>query len=77
IECPEFQRLIRLLRPEIGETSLFHRMKACEMIIEQWQEYFIALKKDLSNAQGKICFTSDLWSDFKLRPFMAITAHWI
>ncbi|KAG1813497.1 uncharacterized protein BJ212DRAFT_1482407 [Suillus subaureus] len=77
IKCPEFQRLICLLCPEIGETSLFHHMKACEMIIEQWQEYFIALKKDLSNTQGKVCFTSDLWSDFKLWSFMAIMAHWI
>ncbi|KAG2138101.1 uncharacterized protein EDB93DRAFT_1253482 [Suillus bovinus] len=51
--------------------------QAREMIIEQWQEYFVALKKDLSNAQGKICFTSDLWLDFKLQPFMAIMAHCI
>jgi hypothetical protein len=27
--------------------------------------------------QGKISFTSDLWSDQKLHPFMALTAHWI
>lgn len=31
----------------------------------------------LQRAQGKISFTSDLWSDKKLRPFMALTAHWI
>jgi hypothetical protein len=28
-------------------------------------------------AQGKISFTSDLWSDQKLHPFMALTTHWI
>ncbi|KAG1789470.1 hypothetical protein EV424DRAFT_1355714 [Suillus variegatus] len=77
IECPEFRHLIRFLRPEIGETGLFHCTNAREIIIEQWQEYFLALKTNLANAQGKVCFTSDLWSDYKLRPFMALTAHWI
>jgi hypothetical protein len=48
IECPELRHLIRLLCPEIGETGLFHRMKAHEMVIEQWQEYFLVLKKDLA-----------------------------
>lgn len=48
IECPEFRHLIRFLWPEIGETGLFHCTKACEMIIEQWQEYFLALKTNLA-----------------------------
>jgi hypothetical protein len=48
IEYPEFRRLIRLLCPEIGKTGLFHRTKAREMVIEQWQEYFLVLKKDLA-----------------------------
>ncbi|KAG2146450.1 uncharacterized protein EDB93DRAFT_1104429 [Suillus bovinus] len=44
IECPEFRCLIRLLLPR---TSLFHCTKARKMVIEQWQEYLMALKKDL------------------------------
>ncbi|KAG2352359.1 hypothetical protein BDR07DRAFT_1188577, partial [Suillus spraguei] len=48
-----------------------------ELIIVAWQEYLQVLKGDLARAQGKISFTSDLWSDQKLRPFMALTAHWI
>lgn len=31
----------------------------------------------LQNALGKISFTTDLWSDPNLSPFMAVTAHWI
>jgi hypothetical protein len=26
---------------------------------------------------GKVSFTADIWSDPQLRPFLAITAHWI
>lgn len=29
------------------------------------------------DAVGRISFTSDLWSDSNLTPFMAVTAHWI
>lgn len=29
------------------------------------------------NSIGKISFTSDIWSDTNLSPFMAVTAHWI
>jgi hypothetical protein len=31
----------------------------------------------LQKAEGRISFTSDLWSDPKLRPFLALTAHWL
>jgi hypothetical protein len=93
IECPEFRRLIRLLRPSLDDTDIFHRTKARELIIDAFHEYFNALKRDLAvgqplsgairnisflqAAQGKVSFTSDLWSDSNLRPFMALTAHWI
>lgn len=26
---------------------------------------------------GKISFTMDLWTDFNLKPYMAVTAHWL
>jgi hypothetical protein len=26
---------------------------------------------------GKISFTTDMWSDLNLTPYMAVTAHWI
>jgi hypothetical protein len=28
-------------------------------------------------AKGQISFTMDIWSDQNLRPYLAITAHWI
>ena len=29
------------------------------------------------NSVGKISFTMDIWTDTNLKPFMAVTAHWI
>jgi len=26
---------------------------------------------------GKISFTMDMWTDFNLKPYMAVTAHWL
>jgi hypothetical protein len=26
---------------------------------------------------GKISFTMDIWTDFNLKPYMAVTAHWL
>ncbi|KAG2064774.1 hypothetical protein BDR04DRAFT_1034463, partial [Suillus decipiens] len=48
-----------------------------ELVIDAFHEYFNALKKDLAAALGKVLFTSDLWSDSNLCPFMAVTTHWI
>ncbi|KAG2337292.1 hypothetical protein BDR05DRAFT_835904, partial [Suillus weaverae] len=61
----------------VNETDIFHCTKIHELVINAFHEYFNALKKDLAAAQGKVSFTSDLWSDSNLCPFMALTAHWI
>ncbi|KIK31617.1 hypothetical protein CY34DRAFT_46812, partial [Suillus luteus UH-Slu-Lm8-n1] len=53
--------LIRLLRPELQDTDIFHRTKIRELILQAFDEYFGALKRDLAGALGKISFTSDLW----------------
>ncbi|KIM58279.1 hypothetical protein SCLCIDRAFT_91816, partial [Scleroderma citrinum Foug A] len=39
--------------------------------------YFTILKEDLTKAEGKILFTSDIWTDENYCPFIAITTHWI
>lgn len=93
MECPEFRRLLRLLRKDLRESDIPHWTKLRELIVETWYEYFDALKQDMAvsvrlfyltkylmffqKAEGKISFTSDLWSDENRHPFMALMAHWI
>jgi hypothetical protein len=48
IECPEFRRLIRILRQDIRETDIPHRTKFRELILDAWREYFNVLKQDLA-----------------------------
>ncbi|KAG2132119.1 uncharacterized protein EDB93DRAFT_1255305 [Suillus bovinus] len=77
VECPEFCQLLRLLQQDLKESDIPHRSKFWQLIIEAWNEYFTAIKLDLATAQGRISFTSDIWSDSKLHPFLALIAHWI
>ncbi|KAG2138730.1 uncharacterized protein EDB93DRAFT_1106299 [Suillus bovinus] len=44
VECPEFRRLILLLRQDLTDSDIPHRLKLCQLIIAMWDEYFEATK---------------------------------
>ena len=48
VECPEFRKLLLLLRPDLGENHIPHRTKLRESIISAWGTWFQTLKSDLS-----------------------------
>lgn len=48
IECPEFRRLLCLLRQDLKDSDIPHPSKLRELICQAWQEYFVALKKELA-----------------------------
>lgn len=48
VECPEFRRLLLLLREELREKDIPRRTKIREEIIRSWQEYFTILKEDMA-----------------------------
>jgi hypothetical protein len=48
MECPEFRRLIRFLRPDLKESDIPHRMKISDLILEIWNEHFQVLKAELA-----------------------------
>ncbi|KAH7903782.1 hypothetical protein BJ138DRAFT_987404, partial [Hygrophoropsis aurantiaca] len=62
---------------DLRNSDIPHRTKLRELILDAWRKYFTALKRDLANAAGRVSFTTDIWSDDNLRPFLAMTAHWI
>ena len=47
IECPEFRRLLLLLRSDLKDSNIPHRTKTRELILEAWRDYFVVLKADL------------------------------
>ncbi|KAF8323630.1 uncharacterized protein EI90DRAFT_2893140, partial [Cantharellus anzutake] len=69
--------LLLLCNQGMPESDIPHRSKLSEAILSEWDSEFDKLKARLKSTQGKISFTADIWSDSRLRPFLAITAHWI
>ncbi|KIL57978.1 hypothetical protein M378DRAFT_188346 [Amanita muscaria Koide BX008] len=77
IECPEFRRLLLVLRVDLQEKDIPRRTKIRSSIITACNTWYTVLKSDLAAAAGQISFTADVWSDRSLRPYLAITAHWL
>ncbi|KAE9396787.1 hypothetical protein BT96DRAFT_794211, partial [Gymnopus androsaceus JB14] len=61
----------------LKDEDIPHRTKLRAAIIEQFQVYFNQLKTDLAASVSKISFTADVWSSFMMKPYLAITAHWL
>ncbi|KAG1820909.1 uncharacterized protein BJ212DRAFT_1478003 [Suillus subaureus] len=67
----------QVMNKDLWECDIPHQMKLHKLIVETWYQYFDVLKQDLAKAEGKILFTSDLWSDENHHLFIALIAHWI
>jgi predicted PP-loop superfamily ATPase len=46
-------------------------------LMKQYNESLFFLKEMLTSVPGKISLTMDAWSASDMRPFLAITAHWV
>ncbi|KZP20378.1 hypothetical protein FIBSPDRAFT_954545 [Athelia psychrophila] len=77
IENPQLWALFLMLREELRDEDIPHRTKVCKCILEVWDEHLEQLADQMKGSLSKISFTTDMWSDTNLTPFMAITAHWI
>ncbi|KAG9093931.1 hypothetical protein FS749_013461 [Ceratobasidium sp. UAMH 11750] len=78
VESEELRELILYCgQGAIRDTDIPHRDK---LPTAAWAMYLLEKSKideEMKNAHGRICLTSDLWSDGNLRSFMAVTAHYI
>lgn len=61
----------------IEDKDLPHRTKMTEMIHDAYRQRVRATVDELKRSEGRISFTSDLWSDPVLDSYMAVTAHYL
>ncbi|KAF8950976.1 hypothetical protein BDZ97DRAFT_1601033, partial [Flammula alnicola] len=54
-----------------------HRTKMTEMILDAYKKRVAATVDELKCSEGRISFTTDLWSDPVLDSYMAVTAHYL
>ncbi|KAF9471352.1 hypothetical protein BDN70DRAFT_781954, partial [Pholiota conissans] len=61
----------------LQDSDIPHRTKITRVIFESYHREWKKLLGELQGAEGRISFTSELWSDILLRSFMAVTAHFV
>ena len=62
---------------KIEEKDLPHRTKMTSLILDEFKKERNKFAQDMRKAEGRISYTTDLWSDPNLDSFMAITAHYM
>ncbi|KAF5325875.1 hypothetical protein D9611_000971 [Ephemerocybe angulata] len=73
-----FRRVVLYLgEGKITDSDLLHRTQASNLILKRYDEEIERTKAELKGSPGRISFSTDLWSDPRLRSFMAVTAHYI
>ena len=75
VECPEFRAWVLYGCRNISDKDLPHQTALTNLIYEAYLKDHEQMRKDLQVALGQVSFTSDIWSDPVLTPFMALTAH--
>ncbi|KIM55092.1 hypothetical protein SCLCIDRAFT_63979, partial [Scleroderma citrinum Foug A] len=59
------------------DKDIPHRTTIRKRIMEIFDDHFNQLAEAMWGSLGKILFTTDVWSDPNMTPFMAVAAHWI
>ncbi|EUC58850.1 HAT family dimerization protein, partial [Rhizoctonia solani AG-3 Rhs1AP] len=78
LEIPEFRDLMLYsTQGLIKDSNLPHRDKLELLAHAMYCLEKDIIDKDMQSSRGSISLTSDLWSDIRIRSFMAVTAHYI
>ena len=48
VECPEFRKLLLLLRSDLKDSDIPHRTKLRELLLQAWKGYFQILRSDFA-----------------------------
>ncbi|EKM51271.1 uncharacterized protein PHACADRAFT_67025, partial [Phanerochaete carnosa HHB-10118-sp] len=61
----------------LEDMDIPHRTMLTDLVKEHCAVDFGVVVEELKVSEGRISYTSDLWSNLKLLGFMAITAHYM
>jgi hypothetical protein len=59
----------------VSDRELPHQTVLTNKIYEQYVKDHHKLVEEVKNVLGRVSFTSDIWSDPNLTPFLAMTIH--
>ncbi|KAI0048598.1 hypothetical protein FA95DRAFT_1467595, partial [Auriscalpium vulgare] len=69
--------LLYLGAETITDYDIPHRTKVTELIFERFREEYKKMVLEMQNSPGRISFTTDVWTDPWMSPYMAVTAHYM
>ncbi|TFK18766.1 hypothetical protein FA15DRAFT_602712 [Coprinopsis marcescibilis] len=61
---------------KLSSRDVPHRSKITSMILDGYTKEYHHMRAELQSSVGWISYTTDLWTDPNLNPFMAVTAHY-
>jgi hypothetical protein len=61
---------------KLEDKDIPHRHKMTDSILDAYKKQIAMTKDELERAEGRISFTTDLWSDPSLDSYMAVSAHY-
>lgn len=77
VESDDFRRFVLYCARELKDDDIPHRTKTQESVLELFDKMSAIWIEEVKAAPGRVSFTTDLWTDPALNPFMSVTAHWI
>ncbi|KAI0070341.1 hypothetical protein K474DRAFT_1576559, partial [Panus rudis PR-1116 ss-1] len=68
--------LLYIAQDRLTDRDLPHRTTLRKLVIKMADEYFNRMVQCLATSLGRLHFTADVWSNSRLRGFMAVTVHY-
>jgi hypothetical protein len=69
--------MVYLTDGKLDDNDIPHRTKMTCLILDTYKKEMQQTQKEMGRAEGRISFTTDLWSDPNLDSYMAISAHYM
>ncbi|KAF8157518.1 hypothetical protein BJ912DRAFT_798322, partial [Pholiota molesta] len=61
----------------LADSDIPHRTTITKLIIGNFQREYQNILNKIQSSEGRVSFTSDVWSRNDLSAFMAVTAHYL
>ncbi|KAJ2975727.1 hypothetical protein NUW54_g11681 [Trametes sanguinea] len=79
VDSEPFRRMLTyasMAPRHLSDRDIPHRTHIHNLLVREYQEEIENIRRELTNALGRVSFTCDLWSCNSLRGFLAITVHY-
>ncbi|KAF8901531.1 hypothetical protein CPB84DRAFT_1777550 [Gymnopilus junonius] len=77
VDCPELRNLFLFIGEQLNDEDIPHRTKLSELITKAFKREYAKMINEIQHSEGRVSFTSDIWSRHTLQSFMGVTGHFM